>query len=379
MQNAFLMNKCPPTDAIPSPKSKGVLVSCCRELGARIVRQRPADWKLQQVARYYYIFGLTQQQIADRLRIGRSSVSRLLDEARRRGLVQIRVITEPAEEDPELNDQLARCLGLREALVIRLSHEAFRLDPGAPDEPRQIVRETVGRAAARYLQTLLARDSVIAVSWGRTLCEMGRQLQSGRGVGRGAIVSLIGGFGFIAPGIEAEQIVRYFAQATGFQGITVPAPALVTTQATQQALLEDPTVRRALETARRAEVAVFSVGEVGPTSTICKMGWIKQEQLEALLEAGAVGDILLRFIDRQGRPVEVPQVGYAIGLSLEELQQIPVRVCVAVGNEKIEALRAAARARHYNVLITDRDTARELLSLAKPEKTLKERKGVVIG
>lgn len=355
----------------------GVLVHGCRRLGARTVRERLPDWKLQQVARYYYIFGLTQQQIANRLGMGRSSVSRLLDEARRRGLVQIRVVTEPAEEDLELSDQLARHLGLREALVIRPSHQTSRLDRHAPADAGQMAREAVGRAAARYLETLLARDSVIAVSWGRTLCEMGRQFKPARGLGQGTVVSLMGGFGFVAPGIEAEQIVRYFSQATGFRGITVPAPALVTTQATQHALLGDPTVRRALETARQAEVAVFSVGEVGWSSTIYQMGWIGREHLHALVEAGAVGDILLRFFDREGRPLEVPHVGYAVGLSLGELRKIPVRICVAVGKEKLNALRAAAWARYYNVLITDSDTARKLLSPTGPKQMDAEGEGVL--
>src|SRR5450631_2803563 len=65
----------------------------------------------------YYVHGLTQKDVADRLGLARTSVVKLLDEARQRGEVQIRI----AEGAPELIDlglRLEERLGLDEAIVV---------------------------------------------------------------------------------------------------------------------------------------------------------------------------------------------------------------------------------------------------------------------
>lgn len=46
---------------------------------------------LEQIARMYYILDLNQQQIAEQLGIGRSSVARFLNEARKKGVVHFQI------------------------------------------------------------------------------------------------------------------------------------------------------------------------------------------------------------------------------------------------------------------------------------------------
>src|SRR5262249_5360000 len=64
----------------------------------------------------YYSHGLTQQEVADQLGVGRSTVIRLLDEALKRG--EIRIWIEEGEAScTELAVKLERALQLDEAIV----------------------------------------------------------------------------------------------------------------------------------------------------------------------------------------------------------------------------------------------------------------------
>src|SRR5437868_2059333 len=92
-------------------------------------RSAPDVYLLTKVSTLYYLDGKTQQDIADRLRLGRPRVSRLLQEALELGIVQISIAS-PAEPHTRLGGRLEAVYGLEEALVVdtepRLSREMLR-------------------------------------------------------------------------------------------------------------------------------------------------------------------------------------------------------------------------------------------------------------
>ena len=53
------------------------------------------DGDLARAARLYFIEGLSQKEVADKMQTTRSNVSRMLTAARERGVVQIRIWTRP--------------------------------------------------------------------------------------------------------------------------------------------------------------------------------------------------------------------------------------------------------------------------------------------
>src|SRR5436309_12554443 len=74
---------------------------------------------LVKVAQLYHLQGLNQDQIGRQVGVSRSKVSRMLKEARERGLVEIS-IHYPARFSLELERRLESALGLREAVVVNL-------------------------------------------------------------------------------------------------------------------------------------------------------------------------------------------------------------------------------------------------------------------
>ena len=103
------------------------------------------DDQLVTVASLYYELNQNQQQIAERMEISRSSVSRMIKEARERGIVEIR-IHRPIHRDYRLEQGLIEVFGLQDAL--RAAHHAELRD--------EQMLYGVGRLAAGYLERVFA-------------------------------------------------------------------------------------------------------------------------------------------------------------------------------------------------------------------------------
>ena len=80
---------------------------------------------LVKVAQLYHLQGLNQDQIGRQLGVSRSKVSRMLKEARERGLVEIS-IHYPSRFSLELERRLEAELGLREAVVVNTGGSGAR-------------------------------------------------------------------------------------------------------------------------------------------------------------------------------------------------------------------------------------------------------------
>ena len=83
---------------------------------------------LLRVAWFYYKDELTQDEIAKRLSVSRASVGRMLDRARKVGLVSINLNADHLNAF-EVSRQLRRTFGLAEALVVPDHRRARAHDP----------------------------------------------------------------------------------------------------------------------------------------------------------------------------------------------------------------------------------------------------------
>jgi DNA-binding transcriptional regulator LsrR (DeoR family) len=180
------------------------------------------------------------------------------------------------------------------------------------------------------------------------------------------VVPISGGLGAPEWEVQGTDLTRRMAQSLGAGLRYLPAPGVVANPLVRQALMEDPQVGDTLATAARADVVVLGIGVPRIGSVVARSGILTDEETQQFMQQGAVGDIALRFFDRDGRPM-AHQVGErTIGLTLEQIRRIPRRIGVAGGEGKFEVIRGALRGRLINVLITDDRTASALLEDAEP-------------
>jgi DNA-binding transcriptional regulator LsrR (DeoR family) len=317
---------------------------------------------LAEVAHLYYIKNLTQQHIAERIGVSRSKVSRLLREARARGVVEIRVHS-PLTLATDLQDALKLRLGLRECLVLAAPEAGIDASEGS---------DTVGRLSAlgaRYLQENVADGSVVGVSWSSAVYHVvgARYLQEKSNV---TAVQLMGSIGGSIAELDGVSITARLADAWGAKAHYLHAPMLVADAVVRDGLLRDLHIKRTLEVARSADTMVVSVGAIDRNSGQYRTGYLDDADLDYIREQEAVGDICGSYFSYDGSPVPLRMNERTIALGFEDLKGIPNRIGVSGGMHKVRPNIGAARAGLINVLITDHDTARQMLGILRSEDTV---------
>jgi len=320
-------------------------------VGAAIIGQEELGLETRlmlRAAQLYYRLNLTQDQVGERLGVSRFKVGRLLDRALRESAVRIEIV-HPDVRLVQLEDALVGRFGLRSAVVVDVPPTASAADQ------ELLARERVAGAAAAHL-TALRPTGAIGVSWGRTMLEVAAHLRPGWTVAS-EIVQLNGAMSRSARPTRAQEVVEQFGLTTGAAIQLMPAPAIVGSPELREALEQDPSIGETLAAARSAQTAIFSMGVLGRDSVHVASNFIGEPDLAALADAGAVGDVLGRFLSLDGH-IALPSLDRrTIGLPLEELGAKALTVGVAAGPGRGPIALAALRSGCVNVMVTDEETA----------------------
>lgn len=302
-----------------------------------------------RAAELYYEENLTQEQIGRSLQITRWKVGRLLIQAKEEGFVRIEILHSRARR-PQLERRLREERGLRDAVVV--SQAGIRSD----DE----LQQRVAQAAADHLTALRPSPRVLGVSWGRTLADIAHHLREGWSSGTD-VVQINGGLSMSAqPGTAAATAVG-IAHKGGGGATLLPSPAILEHRATKEAIEADRVVARVLGIARSADAYLYSAGAADHRSVHVDSGYLGEADIDRLVAAGAVGDVVGRYIDAAGRVVDAALDARTVGLSLDELRRADVAVAAIAGEAKRAVAAAVVASGLCTVLITDESTARRLL------------------
>jgi deoxyribonucleoside regulator len=304
--------------------------------------------QMVRIAQMYYRMQLSQGQIGERLSLSRFQVGRLLDRALREDIVRIEVV-HPVARLIELEDTLVERFGLKAAIVVDAPLNA------ADRAEEQLTREAVAGAAARLLADLRPAGS-IGVSWGRTMLEVAGQLQPGWTVAT-EVVQLNGATSRSTVPTRANEIAERFAATTGASIRLLAAPAIVGNPELRKALEADPAVGSTIEAARATATAIFGLGILTPESVLVGSGYLSTEDVSDLQAAGAVGDIIGRFLRLDGRIAARHVDDRTIGLPPGALSDKQVSMGIAAGPGRGPITLAALRGGYVNVLVVDANTA----------------------
>jgi DNA-binding transcriptional regulator LsrR (DeoR family) len=303
---------------------------------------------LQKVSRLYYESNLTQQEIANNLRLSRPKVSRLLQQAREQQIVQIKIISLP-ENYGELENKLEQKYGLKEVVIVHVDDVS----------PTSIVNK-LGVAAAGYLNRVIQDGDWLGFTWGGSLSVLADSL-SPDDKENVRVIQMVGGLGEPNAETHALDIAKRVAIAMKANLTLLPAPGIVSSLEVRQILLADKSVKQAIEMAPKVNIVFVGIGAPEPESLIIQANIMSWDEMKQLVDQGAVGDIGLHYFDINGNPVLSEVENRVIGVGLEAFREIPHAVGVAGGSKKLNAILGAIRGKYINTLITDQTTAQQLL------------------
>lgn len=298
----------------------------------------------------YHERGLTQQQIAGQLGLSQARVSRLLKEATERGIVRS-VVVLPDGVHTDLEEALEHRYGIDDAVVVDVA--------GAVD-----IGRALGVAAAAYLDVSLVGADVVGVSsWSGSLVAAVEAMRPRAQAGAREVVQMFGGVGDPAVQVQATRLTGRLAEVLRAQPLYVPAPALVGSARTRDAMLADPSIAPVAQAWERITVSLVGIGAVEPSPLLRSSGnALTDDEERALHDAGAVGDVCLRYFDAAGVPVHSAVDDRVLGMSATAIREVPRRIAIAGGPGKRAAIRAALAGGWVSVLVTDAETAAALVS-----------------
>ncbi len=306
-----------------------------------------------RAAQLYYRLNLTQDEVGKRLGVSRFKVGRLLDRALRESAVRIEIV-HPAARLVALEDALVTRFGLRAAVVVDVPAT------GEVSDDELLAREGVAAAAAAHLASVRP-EGAIGVSWGRTMLELAAHLRPGW-TSAVEIVQLNGAISRSARPTRAQEVVERFGTTTGAAIRLMSAPAIVGTEGLRRALEADASVGATLAAARLAPTAVFGMGVLGPDSAHVASGYLDNADVATLEAAGAVGDVLGRFLAKDGRIALASLDGRTVGLPLEDLRAKPLRVGLVAGAGRGPIALGALSAGIVSDIVADQRTAEWVLA-----------------
>lgn len=295
----------------------------------------------------YHAFGMTQNEVAEQLGIGRSTVIRLLEEARQRGEVTFS-IAEGVSELIELSLKLERALGLDEAIVVPAPAQGDRTSAA------------IGLALGKFLSETITDGMTIGVGWGRTLSAALTSLNPPRRSGV-RVMSLMGG------AVEAQfanpfEFSWRLATALQAECFLFPAPLVVDSAETKRRLMEDCGINRLTALAASLDMAVVSAGDISEQSGSLVRNLIATRDAEELVKRGCVADIMCNFLDAEGRLLDHPLNACTMSVGLDALKAARHIVLASGGKHRATAIMAVIRAIGCHTLVTDEHAARAMLA-----------------
>lgn len=308
---------------------------------------------IARVAQMYHIEGKRQAEIAEILRISQATISRMLKRAVSEEIVRTTIVA-PSGTYGDLEAGLRAQFGLPEVIVVECSEDR----DGA-------IMARIGEAAAHFLETTLQANEIIGVSsWSETIQKMVDNIHPMRPSSAKYVVQTLGGMGNPAVQTHATQLTTRLAKLTGAAPLLLPAPGVAQSREAKLILVSDQFVRETIDVFDRISLAIVGIGAIEPSRMLAGSGNVfSAKELAELADAGAVGDISLRFFNAEGAAVQTALNDRVIGMSMEQLAKVDRVIGLAGGQVKTTAILGALRSGVLDVLITDKFTAERLLGM----------------
>ncbi|WP_321382895.1 sugar-binding transcriptional regulator [uncultured Enterococcus sp.] len=308
---------------------------------------------IAKAAYLYYIEEKTQNEIAEELNIYRTTISRMLKQALKEGLVQIQI--EGIDSSIlSLEQHVKQKYGLKQVELVSVCQ----------DETEAEKDEQLSLAAAYFIKRNIEPNMTIGVSWGATLGKAINRIENKR-VSNTMVVPIVGGPSHVNSQYHVNTLVYELARKLNGQSIFVNATVIQETKQLKDGIFDSKYFEELKEHWQRLDLAIVGIGGLLSFKTSQWRDLLTEEDYEELRLREAVGDCCCRFIDQDGKILTGALDSRTIGLGLKELSKIPHAIGVARGKVKAKAILAMIRKGYIHSLVTDQETILEVLRLDK--------------
>lgn len=299
--------------------------------------------KITLAAEMYYIYDMSQKDIATKLGISRPWVSQLLKRAKELGIVRIE-IDSPLTGCSDIEASIKQKFPIENVYVIKCVNSGDY--------------SNVSMAAANYLVSHIMPDDIIGVGWGMSIANMIDYVTEMR-FERVKIVPIIGGAGSNAACLSSVCANR-LSTVLGAQCQLLHANAHCCNVKEYEAVMSNDSVKSVIELGEQSDLALVGIGNM-ENSRIVEYNYVNEQDKVELEKCGVVGDIAFRFIDKGGEIADVAFNKRIVACDLKKIRKNAREViALAYGTTKADTIKAALKGGWISTLFIDSETA-ELL------------------
>jgi DNA-binding transcriptional regulator LsrR (DeoR family) len=313
--------------------------------------------RIIKIAKMYYIEGFNYQNISKRLNLSSAYISRLLKMGREAGLIEIRI--KDIDENIQINElskELTDKFGLK-SIFIQESVKSTDVDQ---------LKKNVAKGAAVFLYENIEVNATLGISWGTTILNTVNELMDFKKKNSNVTcMQLCGNLSAIPIEVNGINLVAKMSEVFNGKYKLLSVPAFVDNEYIKEAIMTDSHVKNVFSEYNTINYSISSVGSLSDLnySTLYSMGYLDRERVSEVMSKDAVGDVLFYFFTIDGEIITPDFSKRFIRIDLEDYQRIPNKIIIATGKYKVKAIYGAIKALLGNILITDIDTAQELVKL----------------
>jgi DNA-binding transcriptional regulator LsrR (DeoR family) len=296
---------------------------------------------LFRISWMYYFGSMNQQQIADELSLSRVKVIRLLQRALDLGIVLISMDSKNCSL-LSCEKELKEATGLKYCVVV----------PSLPD-----LADALSRGAAHLCNDIIAMKGQLGIGLSRSMKYMYKYLDKQKC----KVSSVISIAGSTSPNLALTHLNNGFqiAQALGVDYYTIWAPVIVDKEINCEMIKKDRYISMVLEMAQHSDYVLMGIGNT-KDSQLIDMKYITEEDFKIISRSNVESEIMGRYftIDGKMAPTGIEKRIISVDFPME----CPV-IGIAGGKDKVKAIVGALYSGWFQGLVTDEDTAREILKL----------------
>ena len=307
--------------------------------------------QVMKICTMYYFDGLNQQEIAKRIGLSRSQVCKILLAARKKEIVKIS-INNPYSNESQYEQKLLELFSLDDALVVDSSGSAF-------DE----ISLKIAKSLTPLLDGLIKDGSIIGLSSGISINKICEDLDPINKKGL-SVIPLTGGGNVDRSKWQSNMSAQILAQKWNAEYYPLYAPGFVKSKESRDILLQEPSIRDVLNRAKSCDIALLGIGSVIPSASVFASGYLSKQDYEELNQIHAAAGICNIFFDIEGQLVPFSGHERMIGLDASDIKKIHRRIGIGFGTSKASAILAALKGKWVNYLVTDVQTAKQVLGLS---------------
>lgn len=317
----------------------------------------PSTWLALKTAELYYIEKLSQKEIASILKISNVTVSRMLQRAKELGIIQFS-IPESYCSSLILSKKIQSFFSLKDVIVVSGSFKDI-INKGLN------IKQMTALEGARYLQRIIQENDILGIAWGKTMYYLINYLNPCQKAST-SFVTLHGNLGNHLEELESQSLVHRASMAFGgSQTAAFYYDGLLSSEEALRTIMKKTDIAKIYELLNKITISISGIGSFypEPTSPLVNSSYLSKYELQELKNEKAYGDILLRFIDKNGNECHTSLEKRTLSISFEDYKKIPCKILVVSGEHKAHTLHAALQGGLADVLVISEDLAIKLIEL----------------